>query len=193
MASWSSIACTCSLFAVLPAALFLNGCNHRQLPVYSSVPEFQLTSQNGSSFDSKSLHGSVWVAEFFFTHCTGPCPRMNSRFRHIEKTFDGQNDLKLVSMTVDPDRDTPAVLADYARKFSAEPGRWFFLTGPIDQLNHLCRKVFLLGDITGDLNHSTRFVLVDRKSRIRGFYQSNDSDSMKQLISDIRLLLKESA
>jgi protein SCO1/2 len=193
MASWFSIARACSLLAVLPAALLLDGCRSRQLPLYSTVSQFQLTAQDGTSFNSQSLQGSVWIAEFFFTNCTGPCPRMNSRLRHIEKTFAGQNDLKIVSMTVDPARDTPAVLAAYARKFSAEPGRWFFLTGPLAELNRLCRNVFLLGDITGDLNHSTRFVLVDRQSRIRGFYQSNDSDSMKQLISDIRLLLKERA
>ena len=95
---------------------------------------------------------------------------MSSRFRHIEKTI-ARTDLKLVSLTVDPRRDTVPVIAAYARVFSAEPGRWFFLTGPMDRLNHLCRDVFLLGNVDGDLNHSTRFVLVDRRRQIRGFYR----------------------
>ena len=64
----------------------------------------------------------------------------------------------------------PAVLAEYARKFSAEPGRWYMLTGTMDALHNLSRNAFMLGDVTGDLEHSTRFVLLDRKSRIRGFY-----------------------
>ena len=171
--------------------MVLVSCGSKPLPVYGTVPDFTLTSQNGSEFRGSSLDGSVWVADFFFTHCTGPCPRMSSRFRHIEKTFAGQKDLKLVSLTVDPRRDTVPVIADYARVFNAEPGRWFFLTGPMDRLNHLCRDVFLLGSVDGNLDHSTRFVLVDRRRRIRGFYRSDDSGSMKKLMGDIQSLLRE--
>lgn len=188
MASWSSIARACSALAIL---LFSTACRQRELPVYKTVPQFTLTSQTGAPFDSSTLQGNVWLADFFFTNCTGPCPRMSSRFRQIQKSFAGARDLKFVSITVDPQRDTPAALADYARKFSAEPGRWFMLTGPADQLQNLSRNVFMLGDVSGDLTHSTRFVLMDRKSRIRGFYQSNEPDSIQQLNKDIQLLLKE--
>lgn len=169
------------------------GCRAKPLPAYGAVPDFILTMQTGQAFRGSSLDGSVWVADFFFTHCTGPCPMMSSRFRRIDKTFAGRNDLKLVSMTVDPRRDTVPAIAEYARKFNAEPGRWFFLTGPMSELNTLCRNVFLLGNVDGDLDHSTRFVLVDRKRQIRGFYQSNDSGSMRQLVRDIESLLKEKA
>ena len=190
MAYWSSIARVCSVIAALAA---ITACTRRELPVYKTVPEFSLISQTGEPFHSKTLEGSVWVADFFFTSCTGPCPRMSSRFRQIQKAFPGQNDLKLVSMSVDPERDTPEVLAEYARKFSAEPGRWFMLTGTVDALHNLSRNVFMLGDVTGDLEHSTRFVLLDRQSRIRGFYHSSDSESIDQLMKDIKLLLKEKA
>ena len=115
---------------------------------------------------------------------------MSSRFRQIQRSFAGAQDLKFVSITVDPQRDTQAALADYARKFSAEPGRWFMLTGPVDQLQNLSRNVFMLGDVSGDLTHSTRFVLMDRKSQIRGFYQSSEPESIQQLNKDIQLLLK---
>jgi protein SCO1/2 len=189
MASWCSTIKVCSLLA---AALLLAACGSKPLPVYGTVPDFSLTDQNGTAFNGASLSGNVWVADFFFTHCTGPCPRMSSRFRHIEKTI-ARNDLKLVSLTVDPQRDTVPVIAAYARVFNAEPGRWYFLTGPMDRLNHLCRDVFLLGNIDGDLNHSTRFVLVDRRRQIRGFYLSGDSESMKQLMNDIQSVLKERA
>lgn len=190
MASWSSIARVCSAAA---AVAVFSACSHRELPVYKDVPEFSLISQTGEPFHSKSLAGSVWVADFFFTSCTGPCPRMSSRFRQIQKAFPGRNDLKLVSMSVDPKRDTPEVLAEYARKFSAEPDRWFFLTGDMEALHNLSRNVFMLGDVTGDLEHSTRFVLLDRQSRIRGFYHSSDSESIDRLKKDIRQLLKEKA
>lgn len=172
-------------------ALSLAGCREKPLPVYGAVPDFTLTSQTGQPFQGASLDGSVWIADFFFTHCTGPCPRMSARFRRIEKSFPGRNDLKLVSFTVDPQRDDASVLADYARKFGAEPGRWFFLTGPMPDLNRMSRNVFMLGDVDGQLDHSTRFVLVDRKRQIRGFYRSDDSGSMEQITRDIRSLLKE--
>jgi protein SCO1 len=193
MASWCSIARASSAAAIIAAVAVLNGCARRELPVYKTVPEFSLISQTGEPFHSKSLEGNVWVADFFFTSCTGPCPRMSSRFRQIQTAFPGQDDLKLVSMSVDPERDTPEVLAEYARKFSAEAGRWYMLTGNMDALHNLSRNVFMLGDVTGDLEHSTRFVLLDRQSRIRGFYHSADSESMEQLMKDIRLLLKERA
>ncbi len=118
---------------------------------------------------------------------------MSSRFRHIEKTFASENDLKLVSFTVDPKRDTPEALTAYSHLFSAEPGRWFFLTGPVEELNRMSLKVFMLGTIGEDYNHSTRFVLVDRHRQIRGFYQSNDTESMQKLMKDIRSVLKENA
>jgi protein SCO1/2 len=190
MACWSSTVRACSFVAVAALSLLAAGCRTTPLPVYGKVPDFKLTSQTGAEFHGASLDGSVWVAEFFFTHCTGPCPRMNSRFRQIEKKFERQ-DLKLVSMTVDPARDTVPVLAAYAKTFSAEPGRWFFLTGPLDELNHLGRTVFLLGDVNGNLDHSTRFVLVDRRRTIRGFYRSEDVEAVQQLMRDIEALLKE--
>ncbi len=193
MACWSSTARACSLAAAAVLGVAATGCRTTPLPVYGKVPDFTLTSQTGAEFHGASLHGNVWVAEFFFTHCTGPCPRMNSRFRQIEKKFESRKDLKLVSMTVDPARDTVPVLASYAKSFSAEPDRWFFLTGPLDQLNFLGRGVFMLGDVNGNLDHSTRFVLVDRQSRIRGFYRSEEPESVRQLTHDIESLLKEKA
>lgn len=190
MGCWSLTA-RASSFSVVALALAAVSCRSIPLAVYGTVPEFTLTSQSGQTFQGSSLDGSVWVADFFFTHCTGPCPRMSSRFRHIEKTFADQNDLKLVSFTVDPKRDTPEVLAAYSRLFSAEPGRWFFLTGPVEELNRMSMQVFMLGTVGEDFNHSTRFVLVDRRRRIRGFYQSNDTESMQKLMQDIRSVLQE--
>ena len=109
----------------------------------------------------------------------------------VQTALSGAEGLKLVSFTVDPERDTPAVLAGYSNHFQAQPGRWFLLTGSQDTLNNLSRKVFMLGDVNGTLEHSTRFVLIDRASRVRGFYLTSDEDAIPRLIADAKNLLKE--
>src|SRR6266850_6022052 len=97
-------------FIVMAAVLVLSGCLAKQptLPVYGQIPGFALTDETGRPFDKKSLDGKVWVADFIFTTCTGPCPRMSSLMRQVQSL---SPDARLVSFTVDPDRDTPAVLA----------------------------------------------------------------------------------
>jgi len=161
------------------------------LPVYWQIPAFQLTSQSGQPFDSKSLDGDIWVADFIFTTCPGPCPRMSSQMRVVQTAVESIRDVKLVSFTVDPKNDTPAVLAAYATRYHAEPGRWFFLTGEQAALETLCRNGFKLGDVDGSLVHSTRFVLVDRHSRVRGLYSTGEDGAVPKLLHDIRTLAGE--
>ncbi|MGH9666585.1 MAG: SCO family protein [Bryobacteraceae bacterium] len=164
------------------------------LPVYGAISNFTLTSQNGQKFNSGALTGNVWVADFFFTSCMGPCPRMGSQMRKIEMATKSYPNVRLVSFTVDPAHDTPAVLAAYSRHFQAEPGRWFFLTGAKQTLDRLCRHEFKLGDVDGSLMHSTRFVLVDRQTRIRGYYETSPPDghdAIDRLIGDIKTLAAE--
>jgi protein SCO1/2 len=170
----------------------LAGCRQEPpLPVYWQLPAFQLTSQSGQPFDSKSLGGNVWVADFIFTTCPGPCPRMSSQMRGVQTAVESMPDVKLVSFTVDPKNDTPAVLAAYATRYKAEPGRWFFLTGNQAALETLCRNGFKLGDVDGSLVHSTRFVLLDRQSRVRGFYGTSEDGAVPKLLHDIRTLSGE--
>jgi protein SCO1/2 len=173
-------------------ALGLAGCAaHRDLPTYAIVPGFALTDQYGAAFDSEStLKGHVWVADFMFTSCPGPCPRMSSQMRQVQTAL-ASTDVRLVSYTIDPVHDTPAVLAGYALNYHAQPGVWYFLTGPVETLRTLDRDVFKLGDIDGSLDHSTRFVLVDRKSGVRGFYLTSESDAITRLVADAKSLLRE--
>jgi protein SCO1 len=186
MASWHWIVPACS-FAVLA------GCAaHAGLPSYSSVPDFTLTDQTGAQFDSASkLRGLVWVADFVYTTCPGPCPRMSSQMHQVQTALAGDDGVRLVSFTVDPENDTPPVLAAYAARFKAQPGTWFFLTGSQQSLHHLSRDVFMLGDINGNLEHSTRFVLVDRVSRIRGYYETSEPDAITRVIADAKMLTRE--
>ncbi len=175
------------------SASLITGCTARaSLPSYSTVPDFTLTDQNGRPFASASaLRGQVWVADFIYTNCPGPCPRMSSQMHQVQTALAGSDGLMLVSFTVDPARDTPEVLATYARHFQAQPGRWFFLTGSQATLHHLSRDVFMLGDIDGTLEHSTRFVLIDRASHIRGYYLTSEDDAIPRLIADAKGLLRE--
>ena len=180
--------------AFLPL-LLLTGCAQRPkpLPVYGQAPRFSLTAQSGRPFDSASLEGTVWVADFIFTTCTGPCPRMTSEMHWVQSQIADLPRVKLVSFTVDPAHDTPPVLADYARKFRADPGRWYFLTGPQPALDRLNRWGFRLGNVDGSLVHSTRVVLVDQRGRIRGYYGSDEQEGLKPLLADIRRLAKEAS
>ncbi|MEJ7606165.1 MAG: SCO family protein [Bryobacteraceae bacterium] len=154
------------------------------------MPDFTLTDQSGRKFDAKqSLNGRVWVANFIFTNCAGPCPRMTSQLRDIRDSAQERQDLRFVSFTIDPARDTPEVLATYAKHFGADPDRWYYLTGAQSDLHYLMRNIFMLGNVDGTLEHSTRFVLVDAQSRIRGFYDSADPESLKKLKADLSTLV----
>jgi protein SCO1/2 len=118
---------------------------------------------------------------------------MSSQMRSVQSAVAGMPDVKLVSFTVDPQHDTPPVLADYARRYHAVPGRWFFLTGDRAALENICRDGFKLGDVDGSLVHSTRFVLVDRQSRVRGIYRTDEDDALSRLLHDLRTLRAEKA
>jgi len=184
MVSWSSIVLGSSLIA-------LAGCSARAgLPSYAVVPDFHLVDQTGAAFDSKmKLDKHVWVADFIYTNCAGPCPRMSSQMHSVAKALDGI-DVRFVSFTVDPKNDSPQVLNEYSKHFEADPSRWFFLTGPEDKLQYLSKNVFMLGDTGGNLEHSTRFVLIDQASRVRGYYLTEEADAIPRLIADARMLAK---
>ncbi|MBZ5608314.1 MAG: SCO family protein [Acidobacteriia bacterium] len=182
-------------FAVLTAALplILISCSRpgSSLPVYLDVLEFHLIAQDGREFDSKVLQGKIWVADFIYTTCPGPCPRMTSQMKEVQNAIQKMPDVRLVSFTVDPERDTPPVLAEYAKLHRASAALWYFLTGPEATLQTLDRDVFKLGNLDKSLEHSTRFVLVDRRSRIRGYYETSEASSIPKLIDDIHELARE--
>ena len=163
----------------------------KPLPDLGQVAPFQLTDQSGHPFDSHSLLGHVWVADFIYTTCPGPCPMMSSQMHRVQTKTADMADVKLVSFTVDPAHDTPPVLAAYSRHFLAEPARWSFLTGDASLLSDLGLNSFHLNAVDGSLSHSTRFVLVDRQMRIRAYYSTGDDDFMPQLLRDVHQLERE--
>jgi len=179
--------------AFLVVAAALCSCSHppKEIPVYGTVASFHLTSQTGEDFDSNTLLGHVWVADFIFTNCEGPCPRMSAYMRSLQKATTDLPDLKFVSFTVDPKRDTPAVLTKYGQEYSADPRRWYFLTGDPKILDGLDHDSFKLGNVGSAMDHSTRFVLVDQKGQIRGYYGIATGDPVPELSADARRLARE--
>jgi protein SCO1/2 len=181
------------LLAVLVLVCALTACSRRApaLDVFGQIPQFELVAQNGQPFHSQVLAGKIWVADFIYTTCPGPCPRMTSQMREVQDAVSKLPDVRLVSFTVDPAQDTPPVLAAYAKLHGASPAMWYFLTGPVPTLQMLDRDAFKLGDIDATMQHSTRFVLVDRQGRIRGYYDTSDASSIPKVIADATALAQE--
>ena len=162
----------------------------KPIPAMGSAPAFELTTQTGAPFSSRSLDGHVWVADFVYTTCQGPCPMMSRQMHQLQTLTAETPDVKLVSFTVDPAHDTPPVLADYAKHFQYDPARWWFLTGDQGRLNEVGLG-FKLNSVDGSTTHSTRFALVDRQQRIRGYYISSEDGFLQRLLHDIRQLEHE--
>ncbi|HTC32757.1 MAG TPA: SCO family protein [Bryobacteraceae bacterium] len=178
------------LLAVLALVAALAACSHPapKLDVFGDIPQFELVAQNGQPFHSQVLAGKIWVADFIYTTCPGPCPRMTSQMREVQDAVSTLPDVRMVSFSIDPANDTPPVLAAYAKLHGASPSVWYFLTGPVPTLQMLDRDAFKLGNIDGTLEHSTRFVVVDRQGRIRGYYDTSEASAIQKVISDVRAL-----
>ncbi len=181
------------LLAVLGFVLALTACSQHAptLEVLGDIPQFDLVAQDGQPFHSQALAGKIWVADFIYTTCPGPCPRMTSQMHQVQEAVAKIPDVRLVSFTVDPANDTPPVLAGYAKEHGASSAVWYFLTGPVPTLQMLDRDAFKLGNLDASMQHSTRFVLVDRQSRIRGYYETSDVGSIPKVIADVQALAAE--
>lgn len=152
------------------------------LPVIAPVADFVLTNQAGEAVTLANLRGKVWVADIIFTRCAGPCPRMTRQMEALQGALPKESAARLVTLTTDPEFDTPEVLAKYAGHYNADPGRWTFLTGPRTQIAQLAIDSLKLTAIEkkpeertdkDDLFiHSTIFVLVDKKGRLRGSFET---------------------
>lgn len=160
------------------------------LPILGKVPEFSLYAEDSTAFTAKEMRGHVTIADFIFTSCAGPCPLMSAQMQQLQHSTSEHPDVRLVSFSVDPETDTPEVLRDYGRRFGAIKGKWTFLTGSKSAIYDITRNGFHLA-VEADseaIAHSTKFVLIDKESTIRGYYDSEDSESMTRLIEDIKSL-----
>lgn len=176
------------------------------------VRPFALQERSGKPVSNDDLKGKVWVASFIFTRCSGPCPSVTGTVARLQSELDLANtpDLRLVTFTVDPDRDTPDELKKYADRFRAHPDRWLFLTGQEDEIHRLAKDGFKLGvnrsenpspPAGQEFDHSTRLVVIDKAGRVRSFFDGfqgpNDPEGKRfnegfdQLKETVAALLKE--
>ncbi|MDG2408794.1 MAG: SCO family protein [Pirellulales bacterium] len=170
-----------------------------ELPILVQLPDFALRDQTGESFGSEQLKDKLWIANFVFTRCPTTCPiqtRNLAKFQKQLKKIPGGEQIELVSITVDPNFDTSAVLADYAKLMQADPERWHFLTGSREDIWDLCKKGFKLAvddappEAPSPIMHSSRMMLVDREGQIRGFYEGTTREGMNELRMALENLLQ---
>lgn len=165
-----------------------------------TIGNFSFTNQDGITITEKEIENKVFVAEYFFSTCKSICPIMNQQMQRIQKTYKGNKSVKILSFTVDPETDNSETLKTYAVQHGYQKGQWHFLTGTKSSLYSLARKSFFvlkpaeatnLGDAGNDFIHTNNFVLVDKKKRIRGYYDGTNPAEITELIEDIDLLLNE--
>lgn len=192
------------------------GCHQKNIPGdkledFGLVGDFSFLERSGSQFSQDNLKDKVWLASFVFTRCTGPCPQVCATLARLQEKLKDVPDFRIVTFTVDPERDNPMELNLYAENFRAIPGRWFFLTGKEETLHQLIREKFRLavGRNAPDQSkpgnefiHSPRIALIDKSGHIRGYFEGtptnldgtpveNFETKIKQLESSILKLAKE--
>lgn len=173
-------------------ALIINQANksRSQIPKMYPVPPFEFMESNGQPFGLDQMKGKLNVVDFIFTNCQSICPIMSARMAELYDLYSGYDQVKFVSISVDPERDSPEALREYAKSFGVDDDRWVFLRAPIEQVVDLMENGFKLpaGDLP--MGHSNRFVLVDRDGFIRSYHDSFDDNSLDALKKNIRELAK---
>ena len=163
---------------------------------YYTIPEFSLLNNTGDSLLREDLKGQFMVVDFFFTRCPTICPQMSSSMYEVQEIFEKIDDVKLLSVSIDSEYDRPDVLSRYARKYDANPDKWYFLTGDKNKIHNLASEGFKLSAVQESdgiaITHSDRLVLIDKEGIIRGYYHGTDDDEVDKLIVELRMLIKES-
>ena len=163
--------------------------------LFKQVPVFEFTSQQGQAISQNELDGNIYVADFFFATCPDICKEMSSQMVRVQEAFHDEEQVKLVSFSVNPEHDTPEVLREYGERYNADPAKWYFLTGDRDKIYNLAQKGFYLPvmKVEGqqDFIHSEKFMLVDKDRYVRGIYDGTDKEDVDRLILEIKVLLDE--
>ncbi len=164
--------------------------------VFHTISDFSFTDQTGAKISQDDFKGKIYVANFFFASCPDVCPAMMTNLQFVYNKFKDAPDVRFLSHTVDPARDSVRVLAQYGANLGAKPGQWYFVTGSKEALYMAAEHDYLLAAVTTDIKtafiHSDKIVLIDKDRRIRGIYDGLNFNEMRQLNDDIKALLSES-
>jgi protein SCO1/2 len=186
--------------AIGAAALWARGRESVELPDYGSTPEFELTDEAGGRYTRAALLGKITIVDFIFTSCATACPLLTAEMARLQTHLRAarlDDRVRLLSISVDPERDTPARLAELGARHGADPRLWHFLRGSdqalrrvvVDGLKQVMDKQPDRGELDGfTILHGTRLVLLDEQARIRGFYDANDAEARERLRGDVAAL-----
>jgi len=174
------------------------------LPVLRTLSSMELVDQEGEPVNLQTFRGQPWFANIIFTRCPGPCARMTQKMRQLQEALPEEaSEVQLVSLTTDPDFDTPEVLSQYARKFQADTQSWKFLTGTKEEIVRVSTQEWLLvmlekGEAEREspndiFLHSTLTVLMDGLGRIRGTYEILEEGQLEEALADLQRLLQEAS
>src|SRR5215471_9180899 len=208
---WVGIGLTVALVLLaIGLNAFKAGNPGKPLPVLGQIADFSLTNQDGQAVSLKDLRGHVWVADIIFTRCAGPCLKMSRQMRDLQEALPANSQARLVSLTTDPAFDTSKVLKTYAGRFSADLGRWMFLTGTQGQISNLATNSLKLVAMENKgepgqpppepsslFIHSTILVLVDKQAQLRGVFQTvgegiDPQQTKQDVLAAVRQLERES-
>ena len=164
--------------------------------IYHTIPDFSFTNQEGKTITKKDLEGKIYVANFFFATCPTICPKMSMQLQRVQTEFAAQRELKIISHTVNPEKDTVEALAAYGKKFMVNPSKWYLVTGNKKEIYDVAIKGYFLptedeGGGPDNFTHSEKLVLVDKEKRIRGYYDGTNQASVDTLMDEIKVLLLE--
>ncbi len=191
---------TSALLAVLAFVAAMMRSRRVDLPVIAEVPAFTMQDQRAQTVTPQSLRGQPFIADFIFLSCTASCPKLTARMKGLHDRIVQKNlAVRLVSVTVDPENDGPPELAAYAQKYGAQDRVWWFLTGPLDELDRIVVKGFKIqyekqrpveNTTIWNIMHGDWFVLVDGQGRIRGYYDTNEPEKLDAILRDAEHLAR---
>ncbi|MEX0965775.1 MAG: SCO family protein [Bacteroidia bacterium] len=199
-----------AVWCVLPGLMY--GCgdssSKKQLPYlgnpstaesgeegHPKIPEFQFVNQDGNTVSPSTFEDKIYVADFFFTSCPTICPKMKKEMLRVYEEFEDEDEVALLSHTIDPVTDDVQQLHEFAEKLGVKSSKWHFVTGSRDELHgiadHYLASAMEDADAPGGFLHSGTFVLIDKQKHIRGAYDGTDPSSVDVLMADMKILLDE--
>jgi protein SCO1/2 len=205
-----------TLILLLAVITMLASCGNKKLPVYGiktpvtktiegkqqvdsldyTIPDFNLFDQDSSRINEAAIANKIYVADFFFTSCPSICPKMKKELLRVYDKYKSNDNITILSYSIDPARDSVARLKSYAQKLGVDDSKkWHFLTGNKDSIYNLADKYLVSAeedpDAPGGHIHSGNFILVDKQKRIRGYYDGTKTESVDKLLDEMDQLLQE--